>query len=270
MDLIFENKFVDLSSQTCYNLGKLFYFCITNSGEKFTNIHPYFFFMMSKESDHINLLKKFKANKFEIYKTQYIEYKMDKSKLINLELGLETHCDYIKYIFVSDLKEETIKLYDEFIKGFHFFSSRNKYSQLIKNLPIIYYINTILTPSYFSMEIIFSVADKIINTDQFVVFCDIFNDKFNKLTTKELTCFVQNITGCQYYNKTIEVIYAHNELSSLMSSEQSEYNSVNSSTKLLYEISTCNAQLIIHIRPTEKNIEEIINCLIIEDLNLKN
>lgn len=264
LDTFLENKFSDINIQTCYNLGKIFYFCIINSGEKFINIHPYFFYAISKETDYLILLNKFKADKFEMYKNQYIEYKTNPSILVNLDLGLETHNDYIKYIFTADLSEKMIESYDYFIKGFQFFATRNKYNQIIKNLPITYYIKNILAPAYFSIKIFFSTIDKFIATEQFAIFCETIKKKINELTDKEIVQLTQNITGCRYYNKSIEITYAPN-----VSNKNQSDSLAMPAKNIIYEISTCNAQLIIYT-DIDKNIDTIITCLTIEDSNLKN
>lgn len=271
LDTILKNNFVDMEPHVCYNIGKIFYFCVFKGKEKFTNIHPYFFYAISNEFDHLILLKKFKADKFEMYKNQYIEYKLDSCALINLDIGLETHNDYIKYIFTSNLSDKIINLYDEFIKGFNFFAIRNKYNQLLKKLPITYYIDNILIPNYLTIEIIFNTTYKFVDTEEFGIFCEKINKKISELTNKEMLYLIQNITGCQYYNKAIEIIYAPNIVTSTVNSAITDIDSNCTNIKdTIYEISTCNAQLIIYIDAIAGDIESVINCLTIEDPNLKN
>ncbi len=59
MDDIFQNKFKDFDKKKCRELGKLIYFCNKEGKQTFSKIHPYFFFLLSKEDDYPILLKRF-------------------------------------------------------------------------------------------------------------------------------------------------------------------------------------------------------------------
>ena len=259
LDLILENKFYLCNMVDSFKLGKLMYFCNKESYETFVNIHPYFFYCLSKESDYIILLKKFKGHNYDLYYKQYMEYVNYPENLLNLDMDIKTHHDYIKFLFIADLTEEQICLYNEFVKGFCYFSHRHKSYYLIKNLSIIYYINKLIVDEYFDVKLNFSVKNNLINKFYYEQFCETFKKFFDKLTQQEKLYLIQNITGSQYYSDIINIIFAY---------DFEEFNILDK--KSIYQISTCNAELIVNLMPSEENINTLIKYLIIEDLSMKN
>lgn len=272
IDDLFLNKLSPFDKLECFKLGKLLYFCNHDGDATFFNINPYFFYALSTKGlgyyDHITLLKKFKSDKFDLLYKQYIQYKLNPNDL--QELGMDnitTVDDFIKFLFVADLTDNQIELYDEIVKGYCFFAHRGKYHQLIKKLPVINYINQLVNVGYFDVDLYFSTSknisqDDTCNTD-FDTFCEQFKKSFAELSQSEKSIVVQNITGNQYYSGSIEIIYAYTNPSNLNDNESTD-------EILAYEISTCNTQLIFNIFGSQENISNIMKMLTIEDTGMKN
>ncbi|XWV26148.1 hypothetical protein QJ857_gp0931 [Tupanvirus soda lake] len=293
IDEILKNNLHSYNEKSTFNLGKLIYFCNRDGMETFFNIHPYFFFLLSKESDHNTLLKKFKGESFELYHKQYQMYKEDPSKLKDLDLDMDSVDQYMSYIMAETLTEEQKLSYQYIVKGFNYFASRNKYYGFIKNLPVMYYIKELISSGYFDAMLEFSMKNNSIDKKTFDSFTRTFKNIFNNLTHDEKAIFCQNVTGSQYYTGTIHIVltYVKRELNVRQAvydenviiddedvSEPLIINDViidlddteTNDNKLTYQISTCNTELIVNVNPTEENIKEIINTLTIEDRSMKN
>lgn len=305
IDNIFEKKFDLYESKDVFNIGKLMYFCNKDGNETFFNIHPYFFYSLSKKSDHHILLKKFKSDNYEMYHKQYTQYLTDPTILAEIDSEIKNANDYIKYLFTCDLSEKQICMYDNLVRGFCSYSNKNKYYHLVKKLPITYYINQLINTSFFDIELDFSVKNDSVNKNYFYTFREIFQSIFNKLSKNEIIVFAQNITGSQYYSGKINIVFAYK--SKELITQQTVYNegiideddqlyqpleinnviidlniddenidseNINDENidfdKLSYQISTCNTELIVNIFPNEENINNIIKLLTLEDLTMKN
>lgn len=289
MDEHFKNNFSKCKPEDAFNIGKLLFFCNWEGREKFCNIHPYFFYLISSEFDNITLLKKFKGNDFNFYHQQYLKYCNDPKELVDLEIGIKNHNDYIKYLLVADLSEEQTKFYNLMVEGYYYFASRNKLSSLVGKLPITYFTNLLIADEYFNAIIDFLVDNDSISEYYFVQFKKIFTMLFNKLSNKEIAIFCQNVTGSQYYNGEISIILSYEDNSTytdqIITNEtitnddnpllENDSVSINMDANeypdenLIYKISTCNAELIIYVEPTEENLTNILNALVVEDLTLK-
>lgn len=287
LDKILEKKFLGYDLDTCFKLGKLLYFCSKDGRETFSNIHPYFFCCLSKENDYLSLLK-LKGSDYPLYLSQYKEFSANPDLLEELDLGLSTAKDYIEYQFSCDLTPEEISCYDSFIKGFLFFAERHKLYSLIKKLSIHYYIDMLIADGFFNAELEYSMKNETINKESFGIFCSIFKRLFGQLSIKEQTIFLQNITGSEYFNGTVDIVYGYEEQEiitrqlifdeNIIDEDDIElFNNViinlpvdSESKNLSYQISTCHTQLIINTKPTEENINAILQALIIEDNNMKN
>ncbi|XWV24902.1 hypothetical protein QJ856_gp0880 [Tupanvirus deep ocean] len=293
IDEIFKNNLQLLGEKSAFNLGKLMYFCNRDGMETFFNIHPYFFYLLSKDSDHITLLKKFKGDSFDSYYNQYQTYKNDLSKLRDLDLDLDSIDQYVSYIMAGNLTDTQKILYKHIVNGFNYFASRNKYYGFIKNLPVMYYIKELVSSGYFDAMFEFSVKNNLVDKKTFDNFTVTFKNIFNNLTLDEKAKFCQNVTGSQYYTGTIHIVLAY--VKRELNVRQAVYdeniiiddediiepvvmndviinldNSESNVNSLTYQISTCNTELTINVNPTEENIREIINTLIIEDKVMKN
>ncbi len=284
IDAVLQKKFESYDEQFVNRLGKLFYFCYVEGQVTFYNIDPYFFYLLSEKTDHLTLLKIFKGNDFDLYHKQYLEYHNDISKLSELDIGVETIDQYMHYLFSANLTSTQQSLYKSFVKGFSYFATRNKSYKFIKRLPLIYYIKMLTSSNFIDIDFEFS-NDGNISNEIFEIFCDIFNDIFYSLTKENMLIFLQNVTGSQYYHGTVHVVIActnteflleqliHDEITrtDLISNDiLTNFNIQENNTSVLYEISTCNTELIINIIPSRINIKEILRLLTIEDLNMKN
>lgn len=291
IDEHFKNNFSSFKLNDAFNIGKLLFFCSWEGNERFFNVHPYFIYKLSKESDNIYLLKKFKGNDFNTYYQQYLRYYSNPKELVDLDLGLNDHNDYVKYLMLENLSSEQIAFYDLMADGFRFFAIRNKLNSLIPKLSINYYTNLLIADGYFNAVINFDVESDRVSDYYFEQFKRIFTKLFNKLDNKQIAVFCQNITGSQYYSDEINVVLAYDsdipnsfhqifDMDTIILNENNEPIDVNETIidmdtqysneeKLAYKISTCNAEIIIYVMPTEENLENIINALVVEDLNMR-
>jgi hypothetical protein len=294
IDTILKNNLESVDHEYAIKLGKIFYFCHVEGSELFSNIHPYFFYLLSEKSDHITLLKMFKGNDFELYYNQYIEYDKNPLELSKLELEINTIEEYIQYLILDNLTSNQKLLYESFVKGFLYFATRNKFYKFIKKLPVMFYIENLIATDFFNANLDFLKISNEVDKNMFKTFCDTFNTAFMNLTRKETSMFLQNVTGSQYYADTVHIVFAYIkqnlEVKQIVYDENIDINedvngddeiennemiiSLNNSSEKdndpIYKISTCDAELIINIMPSEENIIEIIRLLTIEDLNMKN
>lgn len=288
LDDIFKNKFEKSDSLDPFKLGKLFYFCNNDGKETFFNIHPYFFYALSKKSDYLSLLKSFKGDSYVTYVKQYTQYINHPEILIEIDAGITNADEYIRFLMSSDLTEKQIKSYDSFIKGFCFLACRNQHYKLTKHLPVMYYIRRFIATGYFDASFDFYPKNDSVDKNQFTTFCDTFNQIFNNLSWLEKSYFVQNVTGSQYYSDTIEIIFAYEDsaLNTIQTihdanviydedepepmQQQDIVIDLVSDKKLAYQISTCNTEISINIKPTVENITNLIKMLTVEDLTIKN
>ena len=316
LDLILSTNLQGYSVSDAFKLGKLLYVCNRDGCEAFSNLHPYVFFLLSKDSDSITLLKKFKGADFNILMKQYKEYVSDPSKLEDLELNLKTSRDYIRYLLTSDLNTEQIIVLDEFVRGFKSLASRNKLYQVIQYLPIYYYINKLVVSEYFDAELEYNAKyNQDIAAEDFLQFRELFKRLFDNLSKKEKSTFLQNVTGSQYYSDIVHIVlgykfpnnfitdaviqdedhltdFYHNNLQNTRDIENIEnLENINENSRdienidintrimqnlenisdLSYYISTCNAELIINVNPSEANLKIIIDMLTTtEDTFMKN
>lgn len=289
-DKYFSNNFSDFDLKDAFNIGKLLFFCIWEGNEKLVSIHPYFIYKLSKESDNINLLRKFKGNDFNLYYEQYLKYYNNPTELTELDLGLENSNDYIKYLLINNLSSKQIDFYDSMVKGYNYFAMRNKMNLLIGKLPVTYHTNLLIADGYFSAIIDFIIDNDNVSNYHFEQFKKIFTKLFNQLENNQMAIFCQNVTGSQYYTDEISIILAYEQNYSyssqqmfnnglIIANENNEPISVdvtnnlndqnNKTNDLMYKISTCNAELIVYVAPSEENLTHIINVLIIDDLNMK-
>jgi hypothetical protein len=232
-----------------FNIGFLIYFCNREGRELFFNLHPYFFLKLSKESDYENLLLNFRLDDSELFIKQLREYRQFPEKLQDLDLDITSLYDYMQYIFCSNLNEDQIKKYDKIYQGFYYLVQRHKFYSIISRLPINYYFN-LIAETVIHPEIIYFSENKF-DSESYNRFCNVFDKYLSRLTSNEIVNFIQNITGSQFYSGKIRIVL----------SEKNECN---------YSISTCFAELKIHVEPTDENIEKIIRVLITEDLIIKN
>lgn len=234
-------------------IGKLLYFCNYEGNEKFFNIHPYFFYKISDNNDIEIVLEHLKGVD---YKNQYLKYQKNINELNELDMDFNNITDYLNYIFTINLTNKKIESYDALINGYLMFLKRNSIYNIIKHLSILYIIKQLIGKKTFITKIIFH-AEKIISDDKLKEYINNFNDCFNKLTDNDKSVFVNNVTGSQYYNDDIKIIFS--------------YNHENLNTKKLnYQIITCKAELIIFDEPIKENINNILNSLIVDDQYIKN
>ena len=274
IDQLLENNFSSKNKIECFKIGKLLYFCNMDGEETFFNICPYFFYSLSNYGagniDHLTLLKKFKSENFESLHKQYISYYNYPEKLEELDMDMKTVNDFIKFLFSSNLTDEQIELYDEFVRGYYYYSHRGKYHHLIKNLPVMNHIQKLVNLGYFNAELIFSTNGHV-STNDFIQFCEIFKKNFKQLSSNKKSFFVQNITGNNYYYGPIEIIYAYENKKIFSDGDGTSIIENNDLNKQInYEISTCNSVIIVKIDPTEDCIQNLIKILTIEDMNIKN
>lgn len=233
-----------------FKLGNLIYFCNREGRESYFYLHPYFFFKLAKESDYEILIKIFRTDDFDLLNKQFHQYLTSPDKLQDLGIDIETIDQYVEYIISSNISDQQKKNYDELFRGFFYFAHRHKFHSIIMKLPVNYYCDYLIAEGTVKPEFTYLV-DKDIEPIKYEMFCKYFDDQLSKLTIEEMVCFIQNITGSQFYMGKIKIIL----------SNPGEQN---------YTISTCFAELRINVEPTESNIKEIIQILIIEDLKIKN
>ena len=294
IDIVLQNNLSPLNKTDCFKLGKLIYFCNKDGGETFFHISPYFFYALSLKGigigDHITLLKNFKGANFNLLYKQYIQYSEHPEELDQLDMDIKTLDDFIKFLFMSNLKNEQIELYDELVKGYCFFAHRGRFHQLIKRLPVSYHIQRLINLGYFDAELDFSTKNTV-DLVQFTTFRSTFKQVFGQLTQNEKSYFVQNITGTHYYTGVIKIIYAY-ETQKIVT-QQNIYdeniiideerpieahdnividlsNDRDLDKKIAYEISTCHTQITVNTSPTKENVTNLIKMLIIEDTHMKN
>jgi len=286
LDTVLKSNFSSLK-QNMFKLGKLFYFCNAEGNEKYFNMHPYFFYLLSDESDYVTLLKKFKGADYNNYYKLYVQYLNEPESMEQLDMEIKTHHDYIKYLFTCDLTDIQIEQYNEFVKGFSFYSIRTKYYNFIKNLPISYYIDLLIATGYFNAQLNFVIKNGLIHIPDFIIFQKKFKKIFEKLSKEEISLFVQNVTGSQYYNGIINIVYGYEKKEFIVKQVVYDENINNGNmpleinnaiinldtevdTKLSYQISTCNTELLVNVAPTKNNIMNIIKMLTVEDIIMKN
>lgn len=245
---------------------------------------------MSKESDYSYLLKKFKSASYNIYYNQWIQYKNNPQTLVELGLGLNNSNDYIRYLMTSDLNEEQINLYNNFIDGYLFFMNRTSIYDIVKNYPISYYVNKLLFEGYFELSVQFRKESDDVNDNDYDEFCVLFDNIFKELSHREMSCISQNVTGSNYYVGEITVVYSftNNKLqkqvydgSTIIPEEEgvavveNPIESIDTTdnyddSDISYQISTCNTELVVNIPPNENLIRKLFDILVVEDTYLKN
>lgn len=291
IDQILNENFCSYSEIDVFNLGKLMYFCNRDGFEKFFNIHPYFFFLLSRDIDHVTLIKKMKWNDFNLFYDQYKKYVENPSKIKELGLNLESINDYVKYLMIGNLTETEQRLYEKMVDGFMYFTSRNKYYNFFKDLSIVYYINQLIGTEYFNATLDFSVKNESIDRKIFSNFKKTFCQLFNELSKYEKSIFCQNVTGSQYHTEIIHIVLAYEKKElivkqaiydedTIVDEDNNEIiepvmnniiiNLDTNNNNLDYQISTCDTELMINVFPSEDNLRSIINLLIINDKNMKN
>lgn len=261
IDAILKTNFTNMNPALLFNLGKLFYFCYREGSERYFFIHPYFFYLLShaNSSDDISLIKHFKRDCHELYCNQYNQYHCNPDMLVELDLGLTSVRDYVKYLMASDLNEDQCHAYELFYDGFMYFKSREKYHNVIQLFPITYYINELIANDYFKAKINYVIGHDIIDINgtskHFGNFCNLFNIVFQSLSRTEKSIFSANITGSQYYHGDIYVVYAYIP---------------GNTNQCMYTISTCNTELTFNMEPTVENITSVITMLTVPDKILIN
>lgn len=239
-DAIFKNNFEGYTLLQVFHLGRLFYFCNRDGDQKFFNIHPYFFYLLSHEVDHLHLLKKFEGRDYIMYSRQYQDYKSNPALLELLDLDLHTIDDYVNYLLSYGLSNERKRCYEEFVKGFMFFTMRLKLYNLIKGLPVEYYIQQLVADEYFRAKLKFSHSYLKAG----------FTKVFDPLSEHEKAIFLQNVTGSKYYRGIVRI--------NIGDTTSEQYS---------YKINTCEAKLVVH---ETADLKEVIAALIIEDTYMRN
>jgi hypothetical protein len=295
IDNLLKDQIENLSEKDSFNLGKMIYFCAFNGNELFSQLNPYFFYLLSKESDYFNLLTTFKGDNCKQYMELYIKYKSNPEELIKLDIGLNNHLEYMKFLFESSLSDKLITNYQNIVNGFLLNLKRNKLFGIIGKLPLIGLIHSLVVDEYFEAKLTFHKDDKkFISEKNFDIYTDTFQKILDEFTTTEKIIFLQNITGSSYYNGIVKIIFSYEQTE--MNTTQTIYdedtiidedneNDVNPETLNViinlntlnkennqpsYQISTCFSELTIYLEPTEENLRQIMNVLILEDVGLKN
>lgn len=253
LENVLKNKFNNFDNT--YDIGKLLYFCTREGNETFNYIDPYFFYLLTDESNYPILLRKFKGDQYSIQLQRYLKYKQDPTELIDLDLGPKTANEFIGFLMGSNLTPEQKKKYEDFVKGYSYFEERNRMAKIIKKLPVTYYIKLLVPSTYFNAQLYYKKENDAISGEQLKKFKIIFKKLFNEITPEQKLIFLQNVTGSEFYSDDVGIILAYD---------------ANQDKKLVYEISTCNTTLTINTEPTIENIRNILNMLVIEDLSIKN
>lgn len=253
IDDFFLTNMDEWSESDIVKIGKLLYFCNYEGNEKFFNIHPYFFYKISNGTDIEILLEHLKGIN---YKNQYLKYQKNINELKELDMDFNNINDYLNYLFTIDLTNKKIESYNTLVNGYQIFLKKNSIYNIIKHLSILYIIKQLVGKNSFITKINFH-SEKTISDDKLQEYINNFNNCFDKLTDNDKSLFVNNITGSQYYNNTIKIIFSYN-------------HEISNTKKLNYQIITCQAELIIFDEPNKENINNILDSLIVEDYHIKN
>lgn len=248
LNRIFKNG-LEHSDFDLLNLGKLVYFCV-NEGSQKLKMPAIFFYFLSKQSDHLILLKRFKKTDYARYKKQYLHYLQYPEQLIDVDLSDVDQ--YVKYLLSCHLTETEIEAYQKLTLGYTYFASRTKNYSLIKALPISYSIQHLSDVNDLFVLFKFMKHPQIENR-LYTNFKNNFNKCLLKLTKQTEKFLIQNITGSKYYVGYITVILYP----------------VSETGDPTYQISTCEATLTLFIHPTLKNLSKIFDFLVLKDLSLK-
>ncbi len=307
LDEILATKFAGCMNNTkleLYDLGGLLYVCNRDGSERFFHLHPYFFYTIlslkkckhtDEDADIRYLLKVFKPTDYQSFYQQYLTYKEDPTKLALVDPDMSTYQHYAQYIFSSDLSAEEVAAYNEFVRGFYTFLARNDYFDFLQTLPIFYYIKLLVADEYFNADLSVNLDEiSSLSNSEFIKGNELFKKLFFQLPQEQKAIFVQNITGSRYYCHEIGVWFAYRDpeagstvIVRGVSDEQEiedgddiedqfdtldidDIMELEKNKNLMYRISTCSASLYIFVKPTEDNMRQILDTLIIEDVEMKN
>jgi len=197
---------------------------------------------------------------FDMYYKQYHQYLTDPEQTVNFCMDIKDADEFIRYLFTSELNEEQIVLYDEFISGFCYYDNRDRHRNIITKMPILLYMERLLPSEYFNAEIEFyKDVDFDVTSEDFDVFCKIFKKLFYALPTDTKSSIAQNITGSYYYYGTIDVVYRY-----------TKNNHLSNTCSQTYFISTCTTKLVVNVPPTKDSVSDLLAMLAIEDNHMRN
>lgn len=271
------------------SVGKLLAFLFAISNVKFNNIHPYFFYLLSNPTDSTNyqkLFHRFKNADADRYYNYYQNYKNDPTLLSELDMeNILTADDYVKYIFTHDLDPRMIKYYEEIYYGFVVFHQRLPfYRSVIISFPIDFYLDRMITNNAIKHKLLFSIESGDVNISNFdyITFVKNFTDRYNSLDISEKRIIAKQITGSEYFEGEINIIYKYSKSVDI---EQNIYSNdlidedhglgdpidsivIAKLDTIVYEISTCYSKMYVYIEPDKDKINKLIDLLLIVDKNM--
>lgn len=249
--LLLKNNFKEIEMHKMFELGNLFYFCNVESLCKFKNLHPYFYYLLSKESDHLLLLKYFKNDEYKRYKDLYMQYSLNPEKIDELCMDdIKTLDDYVKYLIANDLTDIEKEKYKKLYEGFIYFHSRVSFHGIVMKLPISYFIKILtLDETSYELNIKFPVREDT-NYNLHCHFSNIITSKIALWNKKQIKNFRRNITGSNY---NTGYIYIHHNI----------FGEQNGNIE--YHISTCLSTLTLYCEIDEDIIDNILSNLTIYD-----
>jgi len=289
-----------LTKSNCINIGKLLYFCFSESNVKFHYVPPYLFYLIAKtfgmERNVSYLLTRFKKDIGGNLLQQYLKYKKDPSILTLLDLDLTSANDYIRYLFQSDLTPDEIIRLEACHQGFMFYVERNPYFHVLNRLHIRFWEEIFYDKDFLDISFDFQ-GHKNASLGSYLPYAKIFKEVYYGLltTTEQKKIFCRNITGTQYYDGIITIIFdfdpklIEGDESPVPVGHLSDENiiidedenpidedenpidqlltvlSAPSVPSLWYKISTCRAELTILVNPTVPNLSLILEYLTISD-----
>jgi hypothetical protein len=285
IDHIFEIKFENFTSDTAFELGKLFWFNIIHGNVRFKKIQSYFFYLLSNKIGIYRnikyLLEKFKNDDGLLYK-QFLRYQKDNSEL--LEMDIKSIDDYVRYLFSAGLSQTEIKLYNSFFEGFMFYFDRSSPRKQLIRFHIKFFADIILDEYRTDPAFIFKSLHNNLLDELTINFKKSFTDIVISQSHQQI--FYKNITGSKYYKDPISVIldyepveiigqqqiFDENEIIDEDIIDAHQFQSTNVTLLLeppkistIYEISTCGAQITINVPPTKDNCDMILKYLCVPD-----
>lgn len=238
-----------IPDQLCVKIGKLIYFLAINNQERFENIHPYFFFLLCKNSrDHRHLLRILKDKKSVQY---YDTYAKNIQELRDLDIGLDSLDDYTEHVISGSLCPQSKAKYQKMVEGYQNYCDHSIRKSYYRNVPVTYYLASLIKPPDIMYKYLFPIMPG--NHDYLLQMQRIVREKIKAFTPDQQRAFIKNITNSHDFTDIIII-------TAMESAE----------IKVSYVISSCEASLIFYNNPSMEIVEQIIDLMTIEDSTLIN
>lgn len=244
LDRILQGEDIDLPPYKYILLGRAMAGCAIHGNIRL-NVHPYFYFLLTGGRYGSFILGYIKDKSIA---GLYQMYKRNPTALRELEMGLENHRDFLRYILSGSLSDKQIEIYEHIVSGL---LSKIIPSDVFDIFPIRQLVNHMRN---YVIDVVWSFLNMGCDKDVYDSCCNKLDHLLHNLSNTERDTLMRNVTGVQQgqHNVTIRICPPRDESAEKDGDSDSEDYPDNSN--MSYHISTCMKILTLYVDHNDYDI----------------